>query len=99
VQLREAAAPLAKPQPGRAEPARSGNPDAAKADIAKLAELREKLKHPVTPGVPTPARELYGLMLLEHARKDDTRRSLEAEQVFPKHSAKCSIASYIRPIG
>jgi hypothetical protein len=147
VQLREAAAPLAKPQPGRAEPARSGNPDAAKADIAKLAELREKLrtakdaywaeqvdiqwqvatawalyaegkyedapnamsgaadaedktdKHPVTPGVPTPARELYGLMLLEHARKDDTRRSLEAEQVFRKHSAKCSIASYIRPIG
>jgi hypothetical protein len=56
-------------------------------------------KHPVTPGVPTPARELYGLMLLEHARKDDTRRSLEAEQVFRKHSAKCSIASYIRPIG
>jgi hypothetical protein len=44
VQLREAAAPLAKPQPGRAEPARSGNPDAAKADIAKLAELREKLR-------------------------------------------------------
>ena len=44
MQLREAAAPLAKPQPGRAEPARSGNPDAAKADIAKLAELREKLR-------------------------------------------------------
>jgi len=44
VQLREAAAPLAKPQPGRSEPARSGNPDAAKADIAKLAELREKLR-------------------------------------------------------
>ncbi len=93
--------------------ARSGNPDAAKADIAKLAELRDKLrdakdaywseqvdiqrqvatawvlyaenkhddalvamsaaadaedrteKHPVTPGVPKPARELYGVMLLE----------------------------------
>src|SRR5207244_8226364 len=91
--------------------ARMGNPTAAKADIAKLAELREKLreakdaywteqvdiqwqvatawllhaegkyddalkamsaaataedateKHPVTPGVPTPARELYGAML------------------------------------
>jgi hypothetical protein len=88
--------------------ARSGNPDAAKADIAKLAELRDRLrqandaywseqvdiqwqvasawvlyaegkyedavkamsaaadaedkteKHPVTPGVPIPARELFG---------------------------------------
>src|SRR5437762_13276773 len=91
---------------------RSGNPEAAKADIAKLAELRDKLrdakdaywseqvdiqrqvatawllyaegkqddalnamsaaadaedkteKHPVTPGVPKPARELYGAILL-----------------------------------
>jgi hypothetical protein len=93
--------------------ARSRQPDAANGDIAKLAELREKLraakdaywaeqvdirwqvatawvlyaegkhddtlkamsaaadaedktqKHPVTPGVPTRARELYGKMLLE----------------------------------
>ena len=93
--------------------ARSGNAAAAQADIAQLAELRDKLraakdgywgeqvniqwqvasawalyaehkndealaamsaaadaedkteKHPVTPGVPTPARELYGTMLLE----------------------------------
>ena len=93
--------------------ARSGNPEAAKAEIAKLGELRDKLreakdaywseqvdiqrqiasawvlyaegkyddalkamsaaadaedkteKHPVTPGVPKPARELYGVMLLE----------------------------------
>src|SRR4029077_17938302 len=89
--------------------ARSGNPEAAKVDIAKLGELRDKLreskdaywsgqvdiqtqiasawvlyaegkyedalkamsaaadaedkteKHPVTPGVPKPARELYGV--------------------------------------
>src|SRR5260370_17030941 len=95
--------------------ARSGKPEAAKADIAKLAELREKLraakdaywaeqvdiqlqvatawvlyaegkyedalkamsvaaeaedktdKHPVTPGVPTPAPELYGTILLDRA--------------------------------
>src|SRR6476659_2555276 len=93
--------------------ARSGNPEAARADIARLAELRETLrqakdsywaeqvdiqrqvatawvlyaegkydnalgamsaaadaedkteKHPVTPGVPTPARELLGAMLLD----------------------------------
>ncbi|MFO1162286.1 MAG: hypothetical protein U1E60_25835 [Reyranellaceae bacterium] len=93
--------------------ARSGDPAAAKADVAKLVELRDKLrdakdaywseqveiqrqiasawvlyaegsydealkamsaaadaedrteKHPVTPGVPKPARELYGVMLLE----------------------------------
>ena len=93
--------------------ARSGNPEAAKVDITKLAELRDKLreakeaywteqvdiqwqvatawvlnaegrfddalkamsaaadaedkteKHVITPGVPKPARELYGEMLLE----------------------------------
>jgi hypothetical protein len=93
--------------------ARSSNPEAAKIDIAKLAELRDKLrdakdgywseqvdiqrqiatawvlyaegkpndalsamsaaadaedkteKHPVTPGVPKPARELYGVMLFD----------------------------------
>jgi hypothetical protein len=93
--------------------ARAGDPEAAKADIAKLGELRDKLraakdgywseqvdiqtkiasawvlyaegkkddalkamseaadaedrteKHPVTPGVRKPARELYGEMLLD----------------------------------
>ena len=96
--------------------ARSGNPQAARIDIARLTELRDRLrdakdsywseqvdiqqqiatawalyaedrrddalkamsaaadaedrteKHPVTPGVPKPARELYGLMLLESGR-------------------------------
>jgi hypothetical protein len=104
-----------------------GNPDAAKADIAKLTELRDKLraakdaywaeqvdtqaqvatawvlfaegkhdialktmalkamaaadaedkteKHPVTPGVPTPARELYGTMLLERGMRHCSRSS------------------------
>lgn len=103
--------------------ARSGNPEAAKADIGKLAELRDKLrdakdtywaeqvdiqrqvatawmlyaegkhddalnamsvaadaedkteKHPVTPGVAKPARELYGVMLLESG---DAREALIA---------------------
>ena len=106
--------------------ARSGNPDAAKADIAKLAELRDKLrdakdaywseqvdiqqqvatawvlyaegkrddalkamsaaadaedkseKHPVTPGAPKPARELYGVMLLESGNAKDALVAFEA---------------------
>src|SRR5260370_11377268 len=106
--------------------ARSGKPEAAKADIAKLAELREKLreakdaywaeqvdiqgqvatawvlyaegkhddalkamsaaadaedktdKHPVTPGVPTPARELYGTMLLERGMAKEALAAFEA---------------------
>jgi tetratricopeptide (TPR) repeat protein len=106
--------------------ARSGNPTAAKADIAKLAELREKLreakdaywteqvdiqwqiatawtlyaegkhddalkamsaaadaedkteKHPVTPGVPTPARELYGQMLLDRGMAKEALAAFEA---------------------
>ena len=110
----------------RAGAARSGNPDAAKADIAKLAELRDKLreakdaywseqvdiqrqvatawvlyaegkhddalkamsaaadaedkteKHPVTPGVPKPARELYGVMLLESGMAKEALAAFEA---------------------
>jgi hypothetical protein len=106
--------------------ARSGNPDAAKADIAKLAELRDKLrdakdaywsgqvdiqwqvatawvlyaegktddalnamsaaadaedktdKHQVTPGVPKPARELYGVMLLERGKPAEALAAFEA---------------------
>jgi tetratricopeptide (TPR) repeat protein len=106
--------------------ARSGHPDAAKADIAKLAELRDKLrdakdaywseqvdiqrqvatawvlyaegkrddaltamsaaadaedkteKHPVTPGVPKPARELYGVMLLESGKPGEALAAFEA---------------------
>jgi tetratricopeptide (TPR) repeat protein len=106
--------------------ARMGNPGAARVDIAKLAELREKLraandaywseqvdiqwqvatawvlhaegkfdealkamsaaadaedkteKHPVTPGVPTPARELYGTMLLERGQAREALAAFEA---------------------
>jgi hypothetical protein len=105
---------------------RSGNPEAAKADIAKLGELRDKLleakdgywseqvdiqqkiasawvlyaegkyddalkamsaaadaedkteKHPVTPGVPKPARELYGVMLLERGMPNEALVAFEA---------------------
>ncbi len=106
--------------------ARSGDPEAAKVDIARLAELRDRLrdakdaywseqvdiqrqiataweldaegkyddalqamsaaadaedgteKHPVTPGVPKPARELYGEMLLEHGKPADALTAFEA---------------------
>jgi tetratricopeptide (TPR) repeat protein len=106
--------------------ARSGNPEAAKVDIAKLGELRDKLreakdaywseqvdiqqkvasawvlyaegkyddalkamsaaadaedkteKHPVTPGVPKPARELYGVMLLERGMPAEALAAFEA---------------------
>jgi hypothetical protein len=106
--------------------ARSGNPEAAKVDIAKLIELREKLraakdaywteqvdiqwqvatawalhaegkydqalkamsaaadaedateKHPVTPGVPSPARELYGAMLLDRGMAKEALVAFEA---------------------
>jgi Tfp pilus assembly protein PilF len=106
--------------------ARLGKPEAAKADIAKLVELREKLlaardaywaeqvdiqrqvasafvlaaegkqdealkalsaaadvedkteKHPVTPGVPIPARELYGTMLLGRGMPNEALAAFEA---------------------
>ena len=106
--------------------ARLGNPTAAKADVAKVVELREKLreakdaywteqvdiqwqiatawvlhaegkqdealkalsaaadaedkteKHPVTPGVPIPARELYGTMLLGRGMAKEALAAFEA---------------------
>ena len=105
--------------------ARSGNPDAAKPDIARLAELRDRLrdakdaywsgqvdiqwqiatawvlyaegkrddalnamnaaadaedktdKHQVTPGTPKPARELYGVMLLESGKPAEALAAFE----------------------
>ena len=106
--------------------ARLGNPEAAKADIVKLGELRDRLrqakdaywsaqvdieaqiasafvlyaeskpdealkamsaaadaednseKHSVTPGVPKPARELYGVMLLERGMPREALAAFEA---------------------
>jgi tetratricopeptide (TPR) repeat protein len=103
--------------------ARSGNPEAAKADLAKLGEMHDKLKdaywagqvdiqkqvasawllyaegkhddalkamsaaadaedktekHPVTPGAPTPARELYGEMLLDRGMATEALAAFEA---------------------
>jgi tetratricopeptide (TPR) repeat protein len=106
--------------------ARIGKPEAARADIVKLGELRDKLrqakdaywseqvdieaqiasafvleaedkhaealqamgavadaedkteKHSVTPGVPKPARELYGVMLLERGMHNEALAAFEA---------------------
>jgi Tfp pilus assembly protein PilF len=106
--------------------ARLGDPAAAKGEIAKLAELHDKLtqakdpywagqvdiqrqiaaawvlyaegkrdealkamsaaadaedkteKHPVTPGVPKPAREFYGVMLLESGMPKEALAAFEA---------------------
>jgi len=106
--------------------ARAGNPEAAKPNIARLGELRDKLreakdaywseqvdiqarvafawvlyaegkkdealkamsdaadaedrseKHPVTPGVPKPARELYGEMLLDSGNAKAALTAFEA---------------------
>ena len=106
--------------------ARTGNPEGARAEIARLAELRDKLreakdaywseqvdiqwqvatawmlyaegktedalkamsaaadaedkteKHPVTPGVPKPARELYGVMLLDRGLAAEALAAFEA---------------------
>jgi tetratricopeptide (TPR) repeat protein len=106
--------------------ARTGNADAARAEVVKLAELRDKLrdakdaywseqvdiqwqvarawvlyaegkydaaleamiaaadaedrseKHPVTPGVPKPARELYGVMLLDRGMARQALTAFEA---------------------
>src|SRR5262245_16645871 len=105
---------------------RSGDVDAARLEIAKIAEMREKLraahdaywgeqvdiqwqvasawalyiegehddalqamraaadaedrteKHPVTPGVPIPARELYGSMLLERGMNKEALAAFAA---------------------
>src|SRR5229473_2399737 len=51
--------------------ARSGNPEAADAED-------KTEKHPVTPGVPRPARELYGVMLLESGNAKDALAAFEA---------------------
>ena len=109
--------------------ARSGKPEAARPEIAKLGELRDKLreakdaywaeqvdiqsqvanawvlyaeskyddalkamsaaadaedrsdKHPVTPGVPTPARELHATMLLERGMAKEALAGFEATLV------------------
>jgi hypothetical protein len=121
--------------------ARSGHPDAAKPDIAKLAELRDKLseakdaywseivdiqrqvaiawalyaegkydealtamgaasdredkteKHPVTPGPLAPARELYGVMLLDRGMAKEALAAFEATLKKEPHRLGATIGA------
>jgi Tfp pilus assembly protein PilF len=47
--------------------------------MSAAADAEDKTeKHPVTPGVPTPARELYGTMLLERGMAREALAAFEA---------------------
>jgi tetratricopeptide (TPR) repeat protein len=59
--------------------AAAGKFDEALTALAAAADAEDKTeKHPVTPGVPKPARELYGAMLLERGRANDALAAFEA---------------------
>ena len=56
-----------------------GKPDDALIAMSAAADAEDKTeKHPVTPGVPKPARELYGVMLLESGNARDALAAFEA---------------------
>src|SRR6202040_1498659 len=52
--------------------------DALKAMSAAADAEDKSEKHPVTPGVPRPARELYGAMLLERGMAKEALAAFEA---------------------
>ena len=56
-----------------------GNYDDALRAMSAAADAEDRTeKHPVTPGVPTPARELYGSMLLERGMAKEALAAFEA---------------------
>ena len=56
-----------------------GKYDEALSTMSAAADAEDKTeKHPVTPGVPTPARELYGTMLLERGMAKQALVAFEA---------------------
>jgi tetratricopeptide (TPR) repeat protein len=56
-----------------------GKRDEALAAMSAAADAEDKTeKHPVTPGVPMPAREFYANMLLESGRANDALAAFEA---------------------
>jgi tetratricopeptide (TPR) repeat protein len=56
-----------------------GKREEALSAMSAAADAEDKTeKHPVTPGVPKPARELYGEMLLESGMAKDALAAFEA---------------------
>jgi hypothetical protein len=56
-----------------------GNYDEALKAMSAAADAEDRSeKHPVTPGVPKPARELYGVMLLERGKAPEALAAFEA---------------------
>ncbi len=56
-----------------------GDFDGALKAMSAAADAEDRSeKHPVTPGVPKPARELYGVMLLERAKPAEALAAFEA---------------------
>ena len=56
-----------------------GKRDDALKVMSAAADAKDKTeKHPVTPGVPKPARELYGVMLLDSGNARDALVAFEA---------------------
>jgi tetratricopeptide (TPR) repeat protein len=56
-----------------------GKFDEALKALSAAADAEDRTeKHPVTPGVPTPARELYGTMLLERGMAKEALAAFEA---------------------
>ena len=56
-----------------------GKRDDALNAMSAAADAEDKTeKHPVTPGVPKPARELYGVMLLDSGNAKDALTAFEA---------------------
>jgi len=56
-----------------------GKVDEALKAMSAAADAEDKTeKHPVTPGVPKPARELYGVMLLERGMPTEALAAFEA---------------------
>src|ERR1041385_2607200 len=56
-----------------------GKHDKALDAMSAAADAEDKTeKHPVTPGVPRPARELYGVMLLERGKAKEALAAFEA---------------------
>jgi Tfp pilus assembly protein PilF len=56
-----------------------GKRDDALHAMSAAADAEDKTeKHPVTPGVPKPARELYGVMLLDSGNAEEALTTFEA---------------------